>query len=145
MDTVGRILEHADEHHINAEDIYIDDTGLGGGVTDRLCEQGHIVTPVIFGSSADEKERFSNKRTELYWRMRAALKPDAVEPLYIPKEFKDVAKETTWARYKPKSDRVIQLEPKEAIKKRHKRSPDLADALALTFEDAYNQFNVGAA
>jgi len=145
METVGLIQKHADEFGVRAEDIMVDDTGLGGGVTDRLHELGHEVLPVNFGERALDRERFLNCRAELYWALRGALKPDSEKRLLIPKQWASLAKECTWPRYKIRSDRLIQLEGKDEIKKRKKRSPDEADALALTFYRQTNEFTMEAA
>jgi len=142
METVGLIQHHASNEGVEAESIYIDDTGLGGGVTDRLHELEIDVTPVNFGETALDRERFFNCRTEMYWAIRNAMRPDAKEKLLIPKQYAALGKECTWPRYTIQSDRKIRLEPKDKIKKRRGRSPDLADALALTYYHQVNQFGM---
>lgn len=145
METVGLVQEVASKYHVDEENIFIDDTGLGGGVTDRLHELGFSVVPVNFGERATDKHRFVNVRAEMYWNIRNAMKPDSTSRLYVPKEFGAVAKECAWPRYKIQSDRRIQLEDKAAIKQRRKRSPDLADALALTYYGETSDFSMEAA
>ena len=135
METVGLIKSMIDKWKIKHEDVYIDDTGLGGGVTDRLEELGYYVTPVNNAEKALERDRFRNLRTETYWRVRDRLAPDSANPLYCPKEFASVLKECAWPEYKMISDGRIALESKEDIKKRRKSSPDEADALVMTFSD----------
>lgn len=110
----------------------IDDTGLGGGATDRLAELGHPVTPLNFGSNADDEKKFVDLRSELWWQMRQAIR----EWLIVPPE-----KHATWtrllwadltnARYGMDSRGRIKLEPKADMKKRLGRSPDYADALCI--------------
>lgn len=62
--------------------LVLDDTGLGGGVTDRLRElqrEGKFpaacrIIPERFGESADRKDRFHNEKDELWWHAREALR-----------------------------------------------------------------------
>ena len=41
--------------------------------------------------------------------------------------------ELTWIKYKVSTDTVLQIEPKEDLKKRTGKSPDFAEAFMLTF------------
>lgn len=143
METVGRIKLAAEKWKVGPDDISIDDTGLGGGVTDRLQELGFSVNAVNNGEAAGDRDRFHNMRAECYWRIRERLAPDAENPLYCPREFASVLKECTWPHYKPASDGRIKLESKDSIKARRGCSPDESDALALTFsaEDAFSNFS----
>jgi hypothetical protein len=107
----------------------IDDAGLGGGVTDRLRELDLSVNPVNSASRARESSKFVNRRAEMWWNAREWIKergeipnnPKLVEELSVP-------------RYMIKSDGRIQIESKDSIKTRLKRSPNLADALILALE-----------
>lgn len=106
------------------------DGGRGEGVIDRLRQLGHEVIEVSFGGKA-LNPRFADKRSEMWQRMKdwlaeggaipndAILKTDLSAPTYTF----DAANH-------------MKLERKEDIKKRLARSPDLADALALTFAEA---------
>ncbi len=138
MATAGRILSAMRHREIPPERVYVDDSGLGGGVTDRLREQGFRVQGVNFAGQARDAERFANVRAECYWNLRDALNPALAEAeadrlLSIPPEFSELAHECTLPRIGYTSRGQIKLEDKELIKRRHGRSPDLADALALTF------------
>ena len=108
----------------------VDDTGLGGGVTDSLNEQGHPILPVNFGESARDRERFVNRRTELWWNLREALRASR---LALPADAQLHA-DLTNVKYGMHSAGRIKLEPKDAVKKRLGRSPDRGDALALAWE-----------
>ncbi len=105
----------------------VDDTGLGGGVTDRLNEQQYPVLGVNFGESAQDKERFVNRRTELWWNLRESLRAGR---LALPADHQLHA-DLTNVKYGMDSAGRIRLEAKDAIKKRLGRSPDRGDALAL--------------
>jgi hypothetical protein len=143
METVGRVKMAAQKWRVADENISIDDTGLGGGVTDRLEELGLSVNPVNNGEQASDRDRFKNVRAETYWRIRDRISPDARFPLFVPREFSAVLKECTWPHYHPTSDGKIALESKDSIKARRGMSPDLSDALALTFanDDTFSRFN----
>jgi hypothetical protein len=112
---------------INARRTFVDDTGLGGGVTDRLAEQSFPVEGINFGESALDPEKFVNRRSELWWGMREAL---AAGRLGIPTDAR-LAADLCNVKYSFDSKGRIKLEAKDDIKKRLGRSPDRGDALAL--------------
>ncbi len=142
----GRVLEAQGRFGVADEDVSIDDTGVGGGVTDRLREDGREPNAINFGERADDRDRFANARTELYWRLREALRPDSRdEHLALagaPREAVGAIKQATKVRYKFTGDGRIQLESKDEIRKRIGRSPDEADALVLTYATATSDFAV---
>ena len=110
-----------------AEYCFIDVGGLGAGVVDRLRQMGRDPVEINFGGKSIE-DRFLNKRSEMWWKMREwlerggaippdeSLRDDLVVPTYM---------------FTPQGK--ISLERKEDIKKRGMPSPDLGDALSLTF------------
>jgi hypothetical protein len=110
--------------------IVVDITGVGKGIYDRLNEIGlyQEVHGVQFGQRSNYPERFFNKKAELYWKMREWI-------LTNGKLLKDDAwNELLTLRYKEHSDRVIKFQSKEDLLKKGIKSPNVADALALTFE-----------
>lgn len=105
----------------------IDDTGhWGHGVVDNLIATGRPAIPVIFSDPALDK-RYLNRRAEMWFNMAEWVKRGGALP-NIP----ELVAELTQPTYGLKNGKVA-LEDKDAIKKRLGRSPDLADALALTF------------
>ncbi len=118
--------------------VAIDVGGLGAGVYDRLMEllpesQKYIVVAVNFGSSALDPERYRNKRAEMWWEVRDWLNGDL--PVMIPDE-DALHADLCGPQYKYDSNQRRILESKEDMRKRGLRSPDGADALALTFAEA---------
>ena len=110
--------------------IVVDITGVGKGIYDRLNEIGlyQEVHGVQFGQRSNYPERFFNKKAELYWKMREWI-------LTNGKLLRDDAwNELLTLRYKEHSDRVIKFQSKEDLLKKGIKSPNVADALALTFE-----------
>lgn len=154
MSVAGKTKTFIEELRLNPADVFIDDTGVGGGVVDRLIEQGLKITPVTLGGKAysDEEEArhkeieeeakrkgitppyvemFLNKRARLY------AGKDGLEPwlrrtgkLYPDKDWVEL----TVIRSKKDSTGKTKIEPKEDLRARGEHSPDVADALMLTFE-----------
>lgn len=137
MRTAGAVLRLARELDLfpaDAPRIAVDDTGVGGGVVDRLREQGWAVQAINFGAaprSSRGEERFLNRRTELWWELREWVRTDAALST-LPPDTQDVLRaDLTAPRYEQRSDGRIALEPKDRIRERTGRSPDHGDALAL--------------
>ncbi len=125
MGLVGRILELMDRH--NPDAVFID-AGAGAGVIDRLRQLGRSVIEVPFGGTPIN-QRYANKRAEMWCEMSAWLNAGGS----IPKREDLIADLCT-----PKYDYAgrtgkFELESKDEIRARSLPSPDLGDALALTF------------
>ena len=138
MQVAGRVQAFAKAKGIDAKNVFVDEIGIGSGVVDRLHEQKFRVTPVNFGAGADDREHYANVRAECYWRLREALEPreGRTEPcLALPDAgvWRSVRGQLTAIRYTFTSKGQIKIEEKDAIRKRTGRSPDHADALALTY------------
>lgn len=143
MWTAGATIAKAKEWGVEDCEVYIDDIGVGGGVTDRLKEQDFFARPVNAAEKPDDPDTYANRRAEMYWRLRLALRPESDERFVIPEIFADVGKECSGIHYGYTSSGKLKIEAKEDIKKRTKGvSPDEADALALTFARAYQRFTV---
>lgn len=111
--------------------VFIDCIGIGAGVTDRLKEMGFdCVTGVNVARSANDKQRFGNLRAELWSEMRDWLSGEL--PVSIP-DRDDLHADLCNLGYKHKSNGQLLIESKDDLKKRGLPSPDLADALCLTF------------
>ncbi|CAB4137011.1 hypothetical protein UFOVP315_44 [uncultured Caudovirales phage] len=108
------------------------DVGYGWGAYDRMVELGwgDYVTAVDFGDQKTLDPAYLNKRAEMHCNLRDAI---TKEGYAIPDNDEVHADLTATPDYKQTSSGQIQLEPKEMIRKRLKRSPDIADAMALTF------------
>lgn len=114
----------------NVGKVFID-TGYGWGTIDRLNEMGFskYVTPVSFGESPIS-DVYANKRVEMYCNLRDALMQGGYS---IPDNDEIHADLIAIPDYVQTSAGKIALIPKEKIRKDFGRSPDIADALALTF------------
>ncbi len=107
--------------------IAIDDTGVGGGVTDILDGQGYNVIPVILKSRADEEEKYFDLRSEIFWDVRNYFKSNSIN---IPNDDK-LKGQLASLKYGTDRKGRIQLVSKEKMEKEGFESPDRADALSL--------------
>ena len=108
--------------------VFIDAGAMGAGVIDRLRQLGYSPTEVNFGGAAMDAERYANIRAEMYFKCR-----DWLEAGGAIRQDADLKTELSAAEYRFTGNGRIILEGKDKIKERMGRSPDLADALALTF------------
>jgi hypothetical protein len=149
MTTAGYALATALEFRIARPDITlveiaVDDSGVGGGVTDRLnevvLEQGlpYVIIPVNNGAKPTD-EHYENLGTECWAIVREVLQENFTayiqgkqSLLEFPEDEKLITQLTT-RKYRMSSRGKIALERKEDMKKRGLQSPDRADAVALTF------------
>ena len=132
------ILQQADQMtlaaHVAAQiqrfhpDAVFIDAGCGGGVIDRLRQLGFEITEVPFGAAPLKSGAYVNKRAEMWGEMRQWLQAGGALPSHS-----DLKTDLCSLRYDFDAAGKMRLEKKEALKARTGRSPDLADALALTF------------
>ena len=107
--------------------IVVDDTGVGGGVSDRLVELGAKVTRVNFGGSPANKDKFTSTADELWF-----LFP--VDEVSIPDDPK-LMEELSGRQYVYDHQGRRKIESKDEYKKRNNKSPDHADGLLLCYYD----------
>lgn len=106
---------------------FVDGGGVGGPVVDRMRQLGMNVIEVNSGFKASDGQS-ANLGTQMWCAMRdwlrdgGAIRDDPV-----------LAEQIRMRRYVFDNNMKIRLEPKENLEKRGERSPDHADALALTF------------
>lgn len=121
--------------------VNIDVGGLGAGVVDRLKEMGYRqVHAVNFGSSPigvgpTGDELYENRRAEMWDVMRDWFDDPAGVKIPDSDAVHGDVCAPVWGsgatRYKSNNELVI--EPKDKIRERIGASPDIGDALALTF------------
>lgn len=138
-DIVQKVLPHLETLRMP---LLVDVLATAGGaaVTALKTSLPKLSTiPVNFGAGSTYKDRsgrleMANLRAEAYWRLREAMDPDAGPPetrLAIPADDTELLSEICAIRWMARSGRV-QLEDKKEIKKRLGRSPDKADAVAMS-------------
>lgn len=107
---------------------FFDDTvGWAHGAVDFMRAAGHSPYAIQFDNKQTSDPRNYNMRSEMWMRMADWVKGGASLPP-VP----EIVGELTAPTYTFKEGKFL-LEPKDLIKKRLGKSPDLADALALTF------------
>jgi len=127
MQTAGEAAQIIDRYHPDA--VFIDGVGVGGGVVDRLRQLGYRVTDVNAGWAATDPMSYYNLRAEMWDKMRKWLKNRGS----VPSRPADLFNQLTAVEYGYDRQNRIQLESKKDMKARGLDSPDIADALALTF------------
>lgn len=142
MQTAARAVDLIGQYRPDA--VFVDGVGVGGGVVDRIRQVGHRCIDVGAGNKAIQADRYANRRAEMWGRMREWLREhgsiaggsryhaELIADLTAPKHTYDAA------------NRVL-IEKKDDMKKRGVPSPDLADALALTFAQAVADPSLAAA
>jgi len=109
-------------------EIIVDSVGLGAGVLDRLRELGLPARGLNVSERSVQRETYINLRAELWFKCKAWLEGMDVK---IPHDDRLWA-ELAAPRYHFTSSGKIQVESKEAMKKRGINSPDRADAVCLS-------------
>ena len=107
--------------------IKIDDTGVGGGVTDEMITRGYNVIPINFGAKASNSDKYPNLISEAWFYLQSII-----DNISIAND-KDLLVELSNREWKMDSKGRRGVESKDDYKKRGFRSPDLADATILCF------------
>lgn len=107
--------------------IKIDDTGVGGGVTDEMLKRGYRVVAINFGSKPQDEDKYPNLISEAWFYLASII-----ETIAIPMD-SDLLMELSSRQWKMDSKGRRGVESKDDYKKRGFRSPDLADALIMCF------------
>jgi phage terminase large subunit len=135
MPLVGAIVAEyrATRHDMRPKEILIDTIGLGAGAVDRLRELdlGPLVRGINVGDVPAANDRFVRLRDELWWAMREWFETREAN-LPFPKD-EAFVNEICSPRYAYTSSGKIKVETKDEMRKRGVHSPDLGDALMLTF------------
>lgn len=126
MVLISKIIMILDRHRPDVT--FLDETGMGGPMVDRLVQLGYHVIGIGFGHNADDELHYSNKTAEMgarcrQWLMNGGAIPDD------PQLEEELTSREFWHNDK---DQLV-LEKKKDMKKRLKCSPDWADQLYLTF------------
>lgn len=135
MSTAGKVLDLMRQWGVPAERVRIDETGLGGGVVDRLQEQSHYVRGInnAQSPSGDWQHVIGNTpvlnaRAESYLAVGRLV---ARKALIVPSRHQQLWGELSAIRYQFDSAGRLKIESKDELRGRIGKSPDAADALAL--------------
>lgn len=133
MQVTGAIVSAIREH--KPQLVFLDGVGLGAGPFDRLIELGYkniVCVDNKMLANAQDKNRYKDLRVEMWDRMRKWIEGESILPKN-PELKADL--ENIQCYYT--STGIMYLESKDQMKARGLASPDLADALALTFAQEY--------
>lgn len=139
--TGDKSINFINQYGVSPENFFIDDSGVGGGETDYVRSQGYDITPVNFGEGIKKDiDASGDVIAPEYINMRAmcyagneglAAWIKQVGQLEVHKDWIEATK----LRFRKNSTGKIVIESKEDMRKRGIESPDVVDALALTFAD----------
>lgn len=128
--TIGRAVRLIKEH--KPVRTYIDVVGLGAPIYDILKKEiGEEYKILEFDSGKEplDKERFLNRRAEGFWDFKTKLEDAELD---LPSSEKLKA-QLADIRYTYNTKGLFQIESKEDAKDRGSKSPDVADAVMMTF------------
>jgi hypothetical protein len=128
VDTAGRVMDIVRAMQSAPAQVAVDTIGIGAGVADILRRDlgEHVVVDVNSSLRVDDGNNY-NLRARMWAAMREWLKNGAS----IPNDH-DLQSDLTALQYGYRGGLLL-LESKDDAKKRGVKSPDRADALALTF------------
>jgi hypothetical protein len=130
---VAKIINGTHEHcpSLKIDAVFIDGIGVGAGVVDRLKQLGYSnIFDVNSASRAHEEKRYTNKRAEMYARLKEWIKSGATLP-DLPRLYQEL---TSIDYFFDRNNR-LQIQSKDEMKGQGLGSPDIADAYALTFAE----------
>jgi len=131
MELVGHYVRLV--NYDKTKKVRVDAIGPGNGVYYRLKELGFNVVPIKGSESpATEinKERYRNRKTELYWQFRLIL-----PHIDLPAEDSLLRSQLSSARYRTTSEGIIMVETKAELRRRNLPSPDRLEACVYANAD----------
>lgn len=111
--------------------IMVDYMGVGAGVCDRLLEKKYPARRIQAGSSAFENHLYANLRAEMYCRLMREFRERSLK---IP-DNDELVDELLSISYKYDTKGRYLLKSKQDMRRAGVKSPDSADAVALTFSE----------
>jgi len=126
MDMAAKVKKYADDNILD-QNIFIDSIGVGKGVLDVLRDHKMAVAEFKSSEAADDPVTYANKRAECYFRLQQWIK--AGGKLLVHDDWLQLRN----IKYKPNLKEQSIIMSKEEMRKRQIPSPDVADALMMTF------------
>jgi phage terminase large subunit len=105
----------------------VDDTGVGGGVTDEMEKRGYNVIGVNFGEKATEEDKYPNYISEAWFYLESII-----DTIQLPFD-SNLLMELSTRSWNQDTKGKRRVESKIEYKKRGFRSPDLADAAIICY------------
>jgi len=117
-------------------DIVVDSVGVGAGTAGHLILQGLPVVRYMGGAASDDTSQWRNRRTQSYIVYRDALRDGKVvfaDDYFDPDDEDDFYAQHASIKTVPGTERLEEIEPKEHMKRRGVKSPDMADTIAMRY------------
>jgi hypothetical protein len=136
---VGKVIEtinHFRTLGMTVAGLFVDGGGVGGGVVDQLRHLGYAPIEVQFGGRATDNQMYRRKGDEIWGKLKEHLTTRLCLPAPGDAHADDLRTQLTSREYGITKTGQIHLEEKDDMKKRlgdGTGSPDIADALALTY------------
>jgi hypothetical protein len=123
------IIFYREEEGLRAQ-VVLEELGMGVGVVETLEDMGYAeqVWGVNTGIAATESDLYTNLRCEM-WALCKEWLEGQVEMPNVPQLMEDLLT----IKRKPSATGKLRLETKDEMRRRGLPSPDVGDALALTF------------
>ncbi len=135
MTVASTTVRLAKEYGVSQYNVFIDDNGVGGGVTDRLTQMRFYCHGVMAQERAQDKEMFINVRAEMAWKARLWI----INGGKLDKS-NDWSEALTMKYMAQPSSGKIKMMSKVEMQSNGLPSPDTWDSLALTFyREPYNK------
>lgn len=126
-DQLEKFVNFDKEHTL----IKVDDTGVGGGVTDEMKKRGYKVIAINFGGKANDPDKYPNWISEAWFYMA-----DIIPEVSLGDLNPDLLMELSTRHWKMDTKERRMVESKNDYKKRGFRSPDIADAVVICYAPA---------
>jgi len=137
-DLLERFIEQTVPHEENEEEpayqlrirkleLKIDDTGVGGGVTDEMLKRGWNAIAINFGGRAKNHDKYPNMISEGWFELGDIL--DQIDLPMMPQ----LLMELTTRQWKQDAKGKRRVESKDDYKSRGFKSPDLGDACIICY------------
>lgn len=127
----GKVVAELLPYKSMLKTVNVDAVGIGFYFMEQLKAEGFPVTNINAGEASSDRERYVNRKAELYWHMRELLASGSVAGLTDDKAIGQLS----GIRYSHNHRGQIVIESKEDARKRGVKSPDRAEAVILAFAD----------
>lgn len=125
-----KLIERFNKYKLRPEEIVMDAGGLGQPIIDTLEARGFYgIRRYFFNSPARDKLRYRDRAVEDHFYFRNLIHQKAVSLA----EDKELVEQMRRRRYRNKG--VLELEEKEALRRRGEPSPDRLDTAIMLFSD----------
>lgn len=130
----GEVIVYVEDLDLQYENTSIDKIGVGSGTANRLLEQKKNINAINITVDATDVNSYTNLKAEAYWKLREWVKKGGKLKSSKDKDGKERWYQLLNVRYKTTdSTGKIMIMPKDLLRRKGIKSPDVAEALMLTF------------